>query len=315
MILTVTPNPAIDVTYRCPSFQLDRVNRPQETAVYAGGKGINVARVLHRLGVPTLCTGLLAGRTGDDIEASLLEEGIPFDFLRIPGESRRCIAVVDPETGQQTEINEWGPVCGQDHIERLAELLHKQIASLNPEYVVLSGSLPPEAPSSTYAQLIALCNSAQVRTILDTSGPALAEGVKARPWMIKPNHHELEALCGVRADTLKTAGIAALNQKHTVKYGVAVTMGAEGAVLAADSVELLAIPPPVGLVSTVGSGDSFVAGYLYAHRNICPPAECLQWACGCGAANAEVYGSGFIDPSRAEELARTTIVRSLNGEG
>lgn len=314
MILTVTPNAAVDKTYRIEGFRLDRVNRPSLTYTVAGGKGINVARVYQTLGGKALATGFLAGVQGRIVARAMAAEQITDAFVRVSGESRLCIAVIDPTTGTQTEVNESGPETSPRAVRALLRQVARLLSQQRFEFVVLSGSLPPGVPETLYADLIALAQEAGVRTVLDTSGPALQAGIAARPWMIKPNRAELESYAGrpigdqaallAAADALCNRGIAV----------VAITLGAEGALLVTAEQTWQATPPPIPFASAVASGDSFVAAFLWAWTEGERPEDpeaALRLATGAGAANAEVIGAGFCTREAIRTRAGEARLRRL----
>jgi len=295
VILTVTPNAAVDKTYRVEGFRLDRVHRPSKTHTVAGGKGINVARVYQTLGGQAVCTGFLGGPQGQIVLRALAAERIAGQFVPCAGETRICIAVVDPEAGTQTEINEPGPSIDPREVSQLLRRVQSLLSQQAFEFVVLSGSLPPGAPETLFAELVAMARSFGVKSVLDTSGGALREGLAARPWMVKPNRAELESLGGPlegegdlfeRARRIQAAGVVI----------AAVTLGAEGAVLLCGDRSWRAVPPKVEFASAVASGDAFLAAFLWAwtcgeRRN--DPETALRLATGAGAANAAVVGAGF----------------------
>ncbi len=194
MILVVTLNPAIDVTHHVDGADWAGVNRPHAVTARPGGKGINVARVLHGLGTEVLVTGLAGGLTGDAVRTGLRQAGIPADLSAVAGETRRTFAVADTRRGQTGLFNEPGPeVTGAE----LAAFRRRYAAALpGCAAVVLSGSLPPGVPDGIYADLAAAAADAGVPAILDTDGPALRSGASGRPAIIKPNLAELERAVG-----------------------------------------------------------------------------------------------------------------------
>ena len=302
-ILTVTLNAAVDKLYTIPGFSVDKVQRPTETRVYAGGKGINVARVYRALGGEVTATGFSGGATGECIQDSLREEGINIRFVSVANESRTCTAILDPLRRTETVLNELGPWVTPDEcaslLQRLRELLPGHDA------VILSGSLPPGVPYGTYAAIIELAVEAGVKAVLDASGEALRLGVEAEPFLVKPNVHELEAL-SVYGDGWGGSA-QALRDKHGVTLAL-VTGGARGAVLASAEGTWEAIPPSVELRSALGSGDSLTAGFVWAWEQGWGHAEALKLGVAAGAANAMVYGSGFCTRDQIfEVVARTTV--------
>jgi len=314
VILTVTLNAAVDKTYRVENFALNRVHRPSEWRVAAGGKGINVARVFHTLGGSAVTTGFWGGYNGRQIRQSLQQEGIPAEFVETQGESRLCIAIVDPITNTQTEVNEPGPEVRPDEVEAFRNLFRTLIEKHPFHHIVLSGSLPPGVPVTVYAELIHMAHEQKMPCVLDTSGEALRRGLKAHPWMVKPNQFELAALFG--QEGLKLPGIISY-ARELVGTGIgiaAVTLGREGCVCAVRDSVWIAHPPPIHFVSAVGSGDAFVGAFLWALEQGAPIPEALRLGVAAGAANAEVYGAGFCTAEHIHKAASGVRVDRLMGE-
>jgi len=300
LIITVTLNTAVDKTYTVENFALDRVHRPTVEKSVAGGKGINVARVLHTLGQQVIATGLIGGYNGGLILSSLDSEGIAHDFVRMRGESRVCVAVVDPANRTQTEVNENGPEVLPEEIEAL----QSRIRSLLPgaSHLVLSGSAPPGVPDDFYARAIESAKEAGALAVLDSIGEHFRQGVRARPYMVKPNVAELSAYVG---SELYTVGEILEAARQVAGLGipmVAVTMGRMGA-LATDGHEAWqASPPEIEFVSAVGSGDALLAAFLDALARGGDLPEALRVGTAAGAANAAIYGAGFCSAESVEAL-------------
>lgn len=297
MILTVTPNVCVDKTYCVNGFEVDRVNRPQQTFTGAGGKGINVARVYQTMGGQATATGFLGGNNGRIVAKSLAEEQITNECVRVSGGSRVCIAIIDTRTGTQTEINESGPSVSRRDIRELLRRVERLLSQMPFRFVVLSGSLPPDAPDTLYAELIGICRKMDVRAVLDSSGAALKQGLPACPWMVKPNRAELEAALGTSLDCPQSAIHAAqyLHNEYNIAV-VALTQGSEGAMLVAQGETWQAVPPSIEFASAVASGDSFLAAFLWAWSHGERPGDpqyALRLGVGAGAANAAVIGAGF----------------------
>ena len=289
-----------------PASPWGQVQRPIETRVYAGGKGINVARVFQTLGGSVAATGFLGGASGAYIDGSLRRESIPAHFVNIAEESRTCTAVIDSKGQTETVINESGPRVTFAECEALL----RRLRELLPAYdaVILSGSLPQGTPLDFYGDVIRLAQSLGVSAFLDASGEALRLGVQAHPFLVKPNVHELEAL-GVGGD-----GWAGSAQALRAQYGVTLAMvtgGARGAVLAASEGTWEAVPPPVEAVSALGSGDSLLAAFVWAWQQGQGHAETLKLGVAAGAANATVYGSGFCTRDQIYEVAFRTTVNKI----
>lgn len=306
MILTVTLNAAVDKTYTVENFVIDRVHRPSSWRVVPGGKGINVARVYTELGGEAMATGFAGGHNGDYILEGMRAEGLTHDFVKTAGESRVCIAVLDPIQKTQTELNEVGPEITADEVERLKLKYESLIRGM--EYVVLSGSISPGVPDSIYRELIEIANKYEVPCVLDTSGEPLAQGLSAMPVMTKPNVHELSAVVGKQLATIEEAAEAATDLNARGIEIVVVTLGRDGALAASRDGVWRARPPEIPFVSAVGSGDAFAAAFVYVLASGGPISEALRMGTGAGAANAMTFGAGFCKREDILRLAGETEV-------
>ena len=256
MLTTVTLNAAVDVTYTAENFTLDKVNRALAKRELPGGKGINVARIAHTLGTAVQATGFAAGQNGKFIQDKLTDEGIANAFLEVAGESRRCLAIIDPAANTQTELLETGPTVSAAAFAAFRE--HLRAITAESQVVVFSGSLPGGLPSDAYARLLEELPNKKL--ILDTSGEALKAGIKARPFMVKPNEDELAAFFGRPVRELPEVLAAG---EQLLSFGielVVISLGSRGAVAVSAKERYLAEPPKLEPVSTVGCGDSLVAG-------------------------------------------------------
>lgn len=305
-ILTVTLNPAVDRTYTVPGFAVSHIHPAAQVRVTAGGKGVNVARVYQTLGGRAITTGFLGGGNGNFIRRQLAAEGIADAFVPVVDESRVCTKVMDPNAGTQTEVNESGPTIGAADIEALLARLRELLPGCGA--VVLSGSLPPGAPVTLYRDCIRLAQEEfGVRAVLDASGEALAEGVTARPFLVKPNIHELAALAIAAVDC--GAAAALLRTRFGVEVAL-VTAGAQGAALACETGVWGATPPRVRVLSAVGSGDALTGGFVWALERGESLPECLRLAVGAGAANVLSDRPGFLESTQVFNLAsRTRLTR------
>jgi 1-phosphofructokinase family hexose kinase len=311
VILTVTLNAAIDRTIAVPNFRLGQRHRAVDSRTVAGGKGVNVARALKLLGRPVIATGLAGGPTGVRILEQLAEESILNDFTRIEGESRTNLAVVDPTSGQQTEINERGPEVRADEVDRLIEklLYLAQGASL----CVLAGSIPPGVDTGVYARLIGELRRLGVPAVLDTDGEPMRLGLRAEPAVVAPNVGEAESAVGHEfndADDL-ALGLAGLLEMGARE---AVITREAGCVAIVDDggrhryeVEIEQLEP----VSGVGSGDCFLAGYVAARYESATPRECLAYGVACGAESTQHFGAGSLNPNEVERLLPRVEVKEL----
>ena len=312
MIITVTLNAAIDKSLSVPSFRLGRRHRTVERRALAGGKGVNIARTLKTLGLPVIATGFQGGPTGTQIVAQLGDESILHDFVRIGGESRTNTSVLDPTTGEQTEINEQGPTVEPDEVEQFREKL-LYLAS-GASIVVFAGSLPRGVEPDLYAQLVRSLRKLEVTTIVDTDGEALRQAVRAEPDVVSPNVVEAEELVGHEfGDDADFAGavreIVALGARSaimTTRDGCWAQMLVDGAPQA-----YRVTVPAQESVAAIGSGDAFLAGYIAARYRGSPPAECLRYGVACGAESTGRLGAGLIDVRAAERLLADVAASEL----
>lgn len=291
MIVTVTPNAAVDKTYIVENFTIDRVHRPSSWRIVPGGKGINVARVYKELGGEAIATGFVGGSNGDYILRGLRAEGLTSDFVRTDGESRVCIAILDPERKTQTELNEIGPEISADEYQRLRVKFESLVPGM--EYAVLSGSVPPGVPVTIYRDMIEVARHYGVRVVLDASGDCLKEGLDAVPYIAKPNVHELSVIVGRQLATLEEVAEAACEFNARGIEIVIVTLGRDGALAATADGIWHARPPEIPFVSAVGSGDALAAAFVFALANGQSVSDALRLGVGAGAANAMTVGAGF----------------------
>ena len=315
MIVTVTLNAALDRTVRVPNFQLGARHRADSSLRLPGGKGVNVARALKSLGQPVIATGLAGGRTGLHIIEELTAEGILNDFVRIADESRTSTAVIDPTNNQQTEINEYGPSVQPAELDVLVDKI--RYLSKGADVFVLAGSLPRDVPSDYYEILLRELRRERMVTAVDTSGPALRAVLTTEPGVVSPNVREAEEIVGHEFGDEEdmAAGVATLahmgpetaliHHEGGCLAHVRSEAGKRGHTFAAR------LPPRADVVSTVGSGDAFLAGYLSARYRHQPAEAALSLAVACGAANTQRFGAGVFDPSDVEALMRRVEVERL----
>ena len=309
MIVTVTLNAAFDRTLSVPNFQPGSRNRASDALSLAGGKGVNIARTLKRLGEPVIATGLAGGRTGTAIIESLTAEGILNDFVRIRRESRMSTAVIDPN-GAQTEIIEHGPPVVDDELEMLMEKI--SYLARGADIFVLAGSLPLNVPEDFYARVIREIKG-QVLTALDAQGPPLRLGLAADPDLVSPNAREAEEIVGYELnDDLDLVGAAETITGHGAHS--AIVHQADGCVArlrepsAKHAKTYRALLPAREAASTVGSGDALIGGYLAGLSRGDDLEARLALAVACGAANTLSPGAGVFDRGDVEALRRQVQV-------
>ncbi len=308
MILTVSLNPAIDKTYVVPRFDPAGINRVQDVSAVAGGKANNVARVLRVLGHPVRATGFLAGDTGRWIERALTAEGVQPLFYPIAGETRICIALIDPVGSRVAEIREPGPSVPADDQHAFLEQLPSLAQGCR--VAVVSGSLPLGVQPSYLAEVVSSLCAAGTRVLVDTSGAALDAAVAAQPYLIKPNHEELAALVG-RPASVDEASRMAREVAAARGVNIVVSLGAGGAVAATPNGQMLrARAPQVQAVNTVGAGDSLVAGLAAALAAGEDLAEALRLGVACGTASVFSEGVAVVTPERVARILVDTVMEA-----
>jgi 1-phosphofructokinase family hexose kinase len=282
MFATLTLNPSLDKTLYINELALDDSNRCARFRYDPGGKGLNISRVLWELGKPSLLFGFLGGETGRRVEKYLRDEGLTCDFNWTSGETREnLILTTIDEPIQQTKINLPGPAIREDEVHRLK----RKLAGRTREYhtLVLSGSVPPGVSPAIYKEIALESMLRGDRVVLDADGEAFREGLKARPFMIKPNLHELQRLMGRPLEDDKAIHAALDELLDTVEL-IVLTRG-HGQVLAATRDErLVATPPEVEARTSVGAGDSLIAGFLYAYEGPSSLAQALRYGVATGTA-------------------------------
>jgi 1-phosphofructokinase family hexose kinase len=312
MIITVTLNAAIDRTVAVPNFRLGHRHRAVESRTVAGGKGINVARALKLLGRPAIATGFAGGPAGNRLLEQLRDESVLTDFTRIAAESRINLAVIDPTSGEQTEINERGPAVSPEEVEvfvtRLAYLAE------GAKLCVLAGSLPPGAGEGLYARLVKELGERGVTVVLDAEGDAMLAGLRAGASVVTPNEREAEELVGQefadRADLV--TGLTELVRLGAGEAAITRPDGCVAVVGENSGRRFLEVrTEPLDPVSTVGSGDAFLAGYVAARYEDRPVDECLAYGVACGAESTQHFGAGVVDRHQVERLLGEVHVQDL----
>jgi 1-phosphofructokinase family hexose kinase len=312
VIVTVTLNAAMDRTLLVPNFQLGQRHRASHAFASAGGKGLNVARALRRVGVPVVCTGFVGGRTGAEIVADLTDDGVLNDFVHIREESRTSVALLDPLADQYTEVNEWGPQADESELDALREKL--DYLTQGAEFVVLAGSLPRGVDPDFYADVIREMNRRQVLTVLDAEGEPLRLGVQAEPFLVAPNVREAEALVGhefndeddLAAGLDEIAGLGARNVLITYETGCYALVRDDR-----ESLRVRASTPRLEPVSTIGAGDTLLAAFLAARIAGRSVEESVRGAVAAGAASVLEAGPGRFDPREAGRVSGLVSVEPL----
>lgn len=309
MILTVTLNPSLDEWIELPRVRIGALHRARRFTRYAGGKGINVSRVVHELGGPTRAYALLAGDDGAILRDQLRRLAIPCRAVEVTGATRNNYKIVTDDPPAVTEINTPGPRVSPQALNVLRRhvLAHRP----RPRYVALSGSLPPGAPAATYRAWTLALRRAGVRVLVDASGAALRLALSAHPWAIKPNRSEAEELLGRRLPTLAAAVRGARTLQARGPEVVLLSLGADGVVLATRDETVAARSPQVRTRSAVGAGDSLVAGFLLACDRGEALTDALRLGTACGAATALTSGTELCHRRDVSRLLPRVTLRHL----
>lgn len=296
MILTVTLNPSIDIQYQMNECNVDAVNRVSKVNKTAGGKGLNVTRVLRQLNKEVRATGFIGGSLGDEIRKWIKSNGVIDNFISISGNTRNCIAII--AKGQQTEILESGPTILKEESKRLKNHYEKIINHV--EVITISGSLPAGVDENYYSTLIEIAHSKGKKVLLDTNGSTLEKTLDQhkQPFLIKPNIDELSDYTGVNISG-KEDIIHVLN-KGVVSHipCVVVTQGGSGAIVKFKNMIYEVAIPKVPVKNPVGSGDSVIAGFAAAITEGLNPDEMIRYGITMGTLNAMNESTGQIDTNK-----------------
>jgi 1-phosphofructokinase len=307
-ILTITLNPAFDVTIRLPALAPGEVNRSRSVGTHPAGKGINVARVLADLGHAITVTGFLGQANAGPFEALFAQCRITDAFVRVPGETRSNIKIAEDD-GRVTDVNGPGPTIAPAMLDTLRE----QLRAVAPGHdaVVVAGSLPRGVDPTWLAQTIRALGDDGLKVAVDTSGPALEAAMRARPWLVKPNAEELAHALGQPAGDRASLHTRAVQLRALGVTHVVASDGANGVCWFGDGIALAATPPRVTVLSTVGAGDSLVAGMVHGLLADMPPERTLAFATAVAAHAVTQVGVGVRDISSITELERQVAVRTL----
>ncbi|GAA6142238.1 1-phosphofructokinase family hexose kinase [Hydrogenophaga sp. 5NK40-0174] len=304
-------NPSVDLSTDTPKVEPVHKLRCSEGVHDAGGGGINVARVLHRLGAPciTLCPS--GGPTGHWLETRMREEGLVCQFVPIAGETRVSFTVHEASTGQEYRFVMPGPTLSETEWRACVQTIEKLPAM--PDIIVASGSLPPGVPVDIYAHLAELARAKGSRLVLDSSGPGLQAALTSGGvFMVKPNLRELGDFCGRKLQTPEE-GLAVAKElvAQSKAEVVALTLGEQGAYLVCHEGAWFAPPLSVPIASAVGAGDSFVAGMVWGLRSQQPIEEAFAWGVAAGSAALITTGTGLCKTDDVQRLKPAVALQSL----
>jgi 1-phosphofructokinase family hexose kinase len=310
-ILTVTPNPSLDLLHEIDVVVWDDANRVAAPRRRAGGQGINVARAAVALGGSAAIVTPLGGRTGDELRAVIDEEQIPLYATSAPGETRIFAAMRERSTGRSMLINPRGPTFGAGDVQQFADLVRREIDGLRPAWVACCGSMPPGFPASFYDDVRRYAQEAGVRFVADCDGEALRAAADAGCDLLVPNQFEAERLTGISIKDEHDAARAARTILEAGTPIVAVTLGPRGAVVATRHLRVHArVSNPLAGTS-VGAGDAFLAGFLLRLLEGADPVDCLTRAVSAGAAVLNSDGPELLTADAVEECSRHVVVQDL----
>ncbi len=307
-ILTLTMNPALDLTVQLGPLQIGQVNRSDAMPSHAAGKGINVAQVLADLGHELTVAGFLGVDNQQPFETLFAKRGFVDEFVRVPGETRSNIKLAE-SSGRITDLNGPGPEVSLQAQQALAARVEQIAAGF--DAVVVAGSLPRGVSAQWLKTLLLRLNAMGLKVALDTSGEALRAGLEASPWMIKPNTEELADALDAPIISIAAQAEAAADLRHRGIEHVVISQGSEGVHWFSSNVALQALPPKVTVASTVGAGDSLLAGMVHGllcgHR----PEQTLRTATAIAAMAVTQIGFGINDPAQLKRLESGVNVRVL----
>ena len=312
-IVTVTLNPAIDLACTAPEFMAGQVNRVVSSRTDAGGKGVNIARLLRLFELPVTATGFLGQENPHIFEKLFVDTGIDDAFVRVPGETRIGIKILDPSTHTTTDLNLPGLSPGQEHLQTLLNVVEHQAHEAN--ILIIAGSLPVGLAPETLSQLITTAKGQGTKVFVDTSGPALHHAIEAKPALVKPNIAELSeyvgrSLAGIEDAVVEARKLVAAGIEHVV-----VSLGEQGAIFVGKEGIVQTQPPEMTAVSTVGAGDAMVGSFAAGLTPNLSLADSARLATAVSAAVVTHAGPGLssLEGVKAIEQQVQVTVRTYDG--
>lgn len=300
MIYTLTLNPAVDRELTVTAMEFDSVLRATGARVDFGGKGFNVSRLLKGMGTTSTAVGFLGGRAGELLQDGLRSLGIGTDFVWVSEETRTNVSIVTEAHDHYIKVNEKGPLITK---AKQKELLDKiDVLAKRGDWWVLAGSLPPGVPDDFYARIVNLLNQHDANAILDTSGESLRLGCAEKPYLLKPNAEEAQALTSLPMDTPSEIAAAASKICELGAQNVVISMGKAGALLHTAEGTWLTHSPKIKEKNPIGAGDSMVGGLVWALTQGIALKEALGWGVASGAATASLSGTEVGSRTLIEEL-------------
>lgn len=309
MILTVTANPALDYTIRLDQLEIGKRAKYRDPSFDAAGKGVNVARMVRRLGEETLALGFAAGPTGDLLRQRLAEEGVPHDLLPVAGLTRINVTLLTGPEGSATHLHGAGTPVSAEDLRRLME--HAVTHLARAKVLVFSGSLRPGVPPEAIAELVGLAKSRGVLTMVDAETDTLKAAIGAGADLVKPNLLEAAEFLGRPLDGFADAVYAAREIRARGAGIAVVTMRGDGAI-AVDAAKTWHVGPPKDeVVRAIGAGDSFAAGLAVGLCRGAGLQDALRLAAAAGAATARHSGTGLGTPEEVAQLRTRVEIREL----
>ncbi len=307
MIYTLTLNPSIDYIVELDAVSMGKLNRTKREEKFPGGKGINVSQVLKRFDIESTALGFIGGFTGDYIESFLSFLKVNTDFVKIQADTRINVKI---KTDTETEINATGPSITKAEYEALKEKIKRLTSD---DTLILSGSIPSSLPASTYEELVEICRDQEIRFIVDAEGDLLKRILPYRPFLIKPNHHELGQFFQTTITTVDEVISYAKKLNQLGARNVIVSLAGEGAVFVNDASIYTATAPKGEVKSSVGAGDSMVAGFLAALEKTNSIEEAFQYSVASGSATA--FSIGLCTKERVETLLPQILLENKLDQG
>lgn len=301
MIYTITFNPALDYIVEVDDFKDGEVNRSCYEEIYAGGKGINVSIVLNNLGIKNKALGFIAGFTGDEIERRVREIGCDTDFIKLSdGMSRINVKL---KSKKESEINGQGPRITDEALENMFQRIQDLKEG---DILVLAGSIPTTLPKDIYENIMARIEEKKVKTIVDATGKLLLNVLKYKPFLIKPNHHELGELFGLELKESEEIIRYAKKLQHMGARNVLISMAGDGAIMVTEEGTVIESNVPKGkLVNSVGAGDSMVGGFIAGYLKDNNFEEAFKMGIATGSASA--FSKVLATKEKVNELLKQII--------
>lgn len=310
MILSITPNPSIDLLHEAEALVWDDANRVDEPRVRAGGQGINLTRAVRALGGESIALAFFGGRAGDELRALLEEDATPYLAVPIAAETRRFVAIRETSTGRSLLINSRGPDLSEDDRVALLHAAEQALRDTRPQWVVCSGSIPRGVGNDLYAVLSRSAHAHDARFVADCDGEGLERAVQAGCDLLAPNQHEAARLMAQPIVSVQDAAEAARSLRSAAPR-VLIKLGDQGAVLADARGCWHARADALAHGSAVGAGDAFLGGFLVAEKDGAPPYEALRRAVAAGTAVLACNGAALLDHAAYHELLKQVVVTPL----